>query len=110
MAGKNILFVCSANVNRSPSAHFWFALRNPENVYSSAGSSRVACRIHGGQFVSKEQIDQANRIICMENRNRKELNGLFPGIDQKIEVVDISDTYRPLQLELIFEFMDKISI
>lgn len=110
MAGKNILFICSANVNRSPSAQFWFALRNPENRYSSAGSSRVACRIHGGKFITKQQVHNADRIICMEERNRKDLKNLFPGCESKIEVAGIEDKYTPLQLELLFEFMENIYV
>ena len=110
MAGKKILFICSANVNRSPSAQFWFTLRNPENTYSSAGSSRVACRIHHGNFVAKHQVEQADRIICMEERNRKDLNALFPEHESKIEVANIPDIYQSFQLELLFEFMNNFKI
>ena len=66
MDGKNILFVCAANVNRSITAQFWFSISKPENRYNSAGACRAACKIHGGEYVSKEQIDQADRIICMD--------------------------------------------
>lgn len=110
MAGKNILFVCSANVNRSPSAEFWFSLRNPENVYESAGSCEVACRIHNGKYVTSEQIENADRIICMDERNRNELNKNFPGFEAKIEVAGILDQYSFFQLELIFEFMNCIKL
>ena len=108
MAGKNILFVCSANVNRSPSAEFWFSIRNPENIYDSAGSCRAACTIHNGKFVSAAQLSKADRIICMEERNRKELNRNFTGYNWKIEVAGIPDQYSFFQLELIFEFMNRI--
>lgn len=110
MAGKNILFVCSANVNRSPSAEFWFSLRNPENNYDSAGSCHAACRIHSGNYVTNAQLSNADRIICMEERNRKELNQNFPGHEAKIEIAGIPDQYSFFQMELIFEFMNCIKI
>ena len=107
---KNILFVCSANVNRSPSAQFWFSYRNPENAYESAGSCRAACRIHHGEYVTKQQLESADRIICMEERNRREINASFPGFESKIEVAGILDKYAFLQLELIFELMNSINV
>ena len=111
MDGKKILFICAANVNRSPSAEFWFSMRNPENIYDSAGSCRAACKIHGGKFVSEDQLNWADRIICMDTRNKNDLNKLFSGeFDQKIEVADIADQYSFMQLQLLFEFFDKIKI
>jgi len=107
---KNILFVCSANIHRSPTAEFWFALRNPENKYESAGSSSYACRKYGGNFVTKQQMEQADRIIFMEERNRDELKQLFPGLCFKIEVAGIPDKYRFLQVELILDLIDRIKL
>lgn len=107
---KTILFICSANVNRSPSAQFWFMLKNRENAYDSAGSCRPACIIHGGRFVTRNQLEQADRIICMEEKNRKDINEVFPGFDSKIEVAGIPDQYKFLQVELLFELSECIKI
>jgi predicted protein tyrosine phosphatase len=108
-AGKNILFVCSANVNRSPSAELWFTIRNPENKYESAGSCRAACRIHGGNYVSEEQLQWADRIICMEERNRKEIESSHI-VSDKIEVAGIPDVFGFLSIPLIFAIIDNITI
>ena len=109
--GKNILFVCAANINRSPTAEFWFSLRHPANEYQSAGSSRAACRIHGGRYLTLTQLDWASHIICMDSKNKKQIESAF-GTDftNKIEVVDIPDEYRFLELPLLLEIMDKIKI
>lgn len=111
MDGKNILFVCAANVNRSITAQFWFSITKPENQYESAGSSRAACRIHGGEFVSQEQIDKADRIICMDERNKNQLIWDYgKHIESKIEIAGIQDQYHFLQLDLIWELIDKVKI
>lgn len=109
--GKNILFVCSANINRSTTAELWFSWRNPENNYSSAGSSRYACNKYGGNYVTESQLHEADRIICMENRNKTEIEKQFgAGYSHKTEVAGIQDKYNFMELPLIFEFIDKISI
>lgn len=109
--GKNILFVCAANINRSPSAEFWFSLRNPDNEYQSAGSSRAACHIHGGSHLNQGQLEWADQIICMDKRNKTEIERDFgSGFSSKLEVVDIPDEYHFLELSLLLEIMDKIKI
>lgn len=111
MDGKNILFVCAANKNRSITAQFWFSITKPENQYESAGSCRAACRIHGGEFVSQQQLDQADRIICMDQRNKTELITQFgSGIESKIEMAGIEDQYLFMQIDLVWELIDKINI
>lgn len=111
MDGKNILFVCAANVNRSITAQFWFSISKPENQYESAGSCQAACRIHGGQFVSQSQIANADRIICMDQRNKNELIAQFgAAIESKIEIAGIQDQYLFMQLDLIWELVDKVKI
>ncbi len=111
MAGKNILFVCSANVKRSPSAEYWFSWAAPGNNYTSRGASKFACKKYGGNFVSANDLENADRIICMEKRNQRDIEKEYgKGFDSKIEVAGIQDNYNFLDLELIFEFMDSIKI
>lgn len=109
--GKNILFVCSANINRSTTAELWFAWRNPENKYSSAGSSRFACNKYGGNYVTEKQLQEADRIVCLENRNKAEIEKQFgSSYSNKTEVACIPDKYRFMELQLIFECIDKIDV
>lgn len=109
--GRSILFICAANINRSTTAEIWFSMRHPGNSYQSAGSSRAACRIHGGNYVTESQLQQADRIICMDNRNRTEIEKWFgTSYSHKTEVANIPDFYNYLELVLIFEIIDKIKI
>jgi protein-tyrosine-phosphatase len=110
-AGKFILFVCAANVNRSPTAEMWFSIRNPENHYESAGSCQEACRIHGGKFIDESQLQRADRIICMDERNRREiLQGFVSFEASKIEVAGIPDVFGFLEIPLIYAIIDNIEI
>jgi len=111
MDDKNILFVCAANVNRSITAQFWFSITKPENQYESAGSCRAACHIHGGDFVTQEQIDKADRIICMDELNKNQLIWDYgKHIESKIEIAGIQDHYSFMQLDLIWELIDKVKV
>lgn len=108
---KQVLFICAANINRSKTAEIWFSMRHPGNRYQSAGSSRAACRIHGGNYVTESQLQQAHRIICMDNRNRQHLAVDFGNrFSYKTEVANIPDVYKFLELKLIFEIIDKIKL
>jgi predicted protein tyrosine phosphatase len=109
--GRSILFICAANINRSTTAEIWFSMRHPGNSYQSAGASRAACRIHGGNYVTESQLKQADRIICMDNRNRMHLENEYGNrYSHKTEVAHIPDAFKFLELNLIFEIIDKIKI
>jgi len=108
---KSILFICAANKNRSITAEVWFSMRHPENNYASAGSCKAACRIHGGKFVTESQLQQADRIICINNHNQADLEKHYgKRYSNKIEVAQIADKYHFLELSLIFEIIDRIKI
>lgn len=109
--GNNILFICSANINRSTTAELWFGWRNPENKYSSAGSSQFACRKYGGNYITESELQEADRIVCMEKRNKTDIEKQFgSAYTHKTEVAGIPDKYMFMELPLIFECIDKITI
>lgn len=111
MDGKNILFVCTANVNRSVTAA-WLLNLSPRNGYAwSRGSNPVACRIHGGDFVTEGDLQQADRVICMEKRNINEIKTSYgSGYNDKIECLDIPDIYKAFSFKLIIQILLKINI
>jgi predicted protein tyrosine phosphatase len=107
--GKNILFICSANKNRSITAQFWFSLRHPANNYDSAGSSKFATSKYKGKYFNQKQLECADRIICMEKRNYNDIQKIFgTNFNSKIEIANISDNYKFLEIGLIWELTDKI--
>lgn len=105
----NVLFVCTANVNRSVTAQLVAYFVNPFNCYESAGSCLFACRKYGGDFVTKQQLETADVIHCMEERNKREIESQFgTHFSDKIKVANIPDEYRAFEIQLIFALMDKI--
>ena len=109
MAGKKILTVCSANVNRSTTTAWLLKIIDNKNEVWSGGSSKAACRIHGGTFCTSEDVTDADEILCMEDRNRKELLALYGNeIDKKIRVLCIEDKFKAFSAELIMEILTKL--
>ncbi len=92
----NLLFVCSRNQWRSPTAETIFK-NNPDHVVRSAGTSNGA-RIK----VSQKLLDWAECIFVMETKHRSRLREKFGNAyDQKIIVLDIPDDYPYMDPELI---------
>ena len=97
-----ILFVCTGNADRSPTAEEMFI--NIEGVEAkSAGTSLLAAT-----RLSKELIEWADRVFAMENRHQKAVLKLDPGAYEKIEVLDIPDRYYLNQPELKQLFRKKL--
>jgi predicted protein tyrosine phosphatase len=94
---KNVLFLCSKNKLRSPTAEAVFSSVPGWEVYS-AGVSNDA-EVH----VSIEDIDWADFIFVMEKTHKKKLSSKFGQIikDQKIICLDIPDNYEYMDDRLI---------
>jgi len=92
---KKVLFVCTGNFDRSPTA---------ENIYKnvkglevkSAGISVVAQKP-----ISKELVEWADVIYAMEELHKRVIVTLDPSAKNKIMVLDIPDIYNRDQPELI---------
>ena len=92
-----LLFVCSYNRMRSPTAEVLFA--NHRGVETmSAGTSPDAEAV-----VSAEMIEWADVILVMEPAHRKRLNEMFKSQlrDKRIVVLDIPDRYEYMDPELV---------
>ena len=93
----NILFVCSKNQWRSPTA---------EAIYRD--DSRIAVRSRGTsqaavQTIRSADIAWADSIFVMEKKNRQRIMADFPGdLKRKsVQVLDIPDDYQFMDPELI---------
>jgi predicted protein tyrosine phosphatase len=92
---RRILFVCSANYDRSPTAEV--AFKNVEGLeVKSAGASPWA--VHP---VNEELINWADEIYVMEHKHKDALAAMMPSCEQKIVVLDIPDDYRRGDPELV---------
>lgn len=102
---RNVLFVCSQNKLRSPTAEQVFSARDDIEV-SSAGTNSDACNPLGA-----EQVEWADVIFVMEkaHRNkvlrkfRKSLNG------KRMVCLNIPDDYDYMQPSLVRLLEEKVA-
>jgi len=97
MPDRILLFICSRNKLRSPTAEAIFAGR-PGVEVDSAGLSPDA-----EVPLEAEQIEWADLILVMEKAHRSRLNRNFGKFlaDKKVVVLDIPDEYDFMDARLI---------
>lgn len=93
----NLLFVCSANRLRSPTAEQIFA-RLPGIETDSAGLLNTADIVLSG-----EQVEWADIIFVMEKRHRAKLSRKYARYlkGKRIVCLDIPDEFQFMQPELV---------
>lgn len=62
----NVLFLCTANLNRSKTAELYFAEKYPKNDYKSAGLSSKECRRNGTTLCTEKLLAWADVVYVME--------------------------------------------
>lgn len=94
---KKLLFICSKNKLRSPTAEAVFCDIEGWEV-ASAGVSRDA-----EVRVSLEDVEWADIIFVMEKAHKRKLSALFASTlrEQQVIVLNISDDYQYMDPELI---------
>lgn len=99
---KNILFVCSANKDRSKTAEDYFSKHYPNLFFDSAVTNKKSCNKLGTNYFNKEQLELADKIFVMENKHLKAKRKKFGNkFYNKIIVLDINDVYKYCSKELI---------
>jgi len=100
-----VLFVCSQNLLRSPTAEVVFA-RYEGSETSSAGTAPDAATP-----VSADLIDWADVIFAMENRHRDKLRERFGKLlrTKRLIVLGIPDDYEYMDSELVEILKRKVS-
>jgi predicted protein tyrosine phosphatase len=91
----NLLFICSKNQWRSPTAELLFR-NHPVHQASSAGTSDKA-RIR----VNQKKIDRADVIFVMERKHQQLLKQRFDLTGKQLVVLDIEDNYPFNDPELV---------
>ncbi|WP_028865649.1 low molecular weight protein tyrosine phosphatase family protein [Psychromonas aquimarina] len=101
---KKVLFLCSRNKLRSPTAEAVFSNVQGWEVYS-AGISNDA-EVH----VSVEDIEWADFIFVMEKAHKKKLSSKFALAikNQKIISLNIPDDYEYMDAKLIKILQSKV--
>ena len=99
MPPLRLLFVCSMNRWRSPTAERVYA-RDPRVVARSAGTSAKAVR-----RVTAEDLARADAVVAMEDEHVARLRRGFPQemAEADVFVLDVPDDFRFMDPELVEE-------
>ncbi len=101
-AERKILFVCTGNIDRGPTAEDLFKKVEGLSV-KSAGTSEAA-----NVRLTKQMIDWADEIYVMEFKHLQAVLSMVPNSWRKIEVLDIPDIYFRDQPELKKLILEKM--
>lgn len=100
----NVLFVCSMNRWRSPTAEKMYA-RDGHLKTRSRGTSSKAART-----ITSADLKWADFVLVMESKHRQQLQSRFPGElkHREVHVLDIPDDYRFMDPELVEVIRDAV--
>lgn len=100
----NVLFVCTENRLRSPTAQGVF-MRDPELFVRSGGISETAVK-----RVTQEDLKWADLVVVMEPWQRRFIKKNFPVYAKTTRMIclDIPDIYDYMAPELIAELKKKL--
>lgn len=107
----NVLFLCSANRDRSRTAELHFQVKYPLHRFRSAGINKYLSERHGGIHVRRYMLDVADRIICAEQVHADYiLQKIDKSFESKIEILHLGDTERFMSESLVKLLEEKFSI
>ena len=99
-----ILFVCSANLQRSPTAEQVFSNLSDEWQIKSAGIMPSS----GRNSLTQKLIDWADLILVMEAEHAEHIQTNYNSNPDKIKILNIPDVYVRNDPELIQELKKKV--
>ena len=105
----NVLFVCTANIQRSKTAESVFKqlIKGVSKIrISSAGTDAMIDA--GGVQLTKEMIESADRIFVMEDFHEKYIVDLVLDSQDKIVNLDVPDVYYRDDPYLILQLREKL--
>jgi predicted protein tyrosine phosphatase len=98
---KNILFICTANVDRSKTAEVFYTEKIPSLNFKSAGTNRALCQKAGSNALTQKDIDWADMALVMEPKHLNWIQTNLTIGKSIIEVLNIQDNYKYYSRELI---------
>lgn len=105
----NVLFVCSANIDRSRTAEAIFTAKHPDHTFKSAGTNHEVCKDCSTTLVTNEHVQWADKIYAMETKHLDYMNSLQPeNIAGKVKVLEVPDQYKYLNARLIAILEEKV--
>jgi len=107
---KKILFVCSANKQRSKTGEDYFSHLYSDCEFKSAGTNLKLCQTEGTNPLTEEMLIWADIIFVMENKHAQLIKqNTSNKYQNKIRVLAIEDKYKYYQKELIAILSNKIN-
>ena len=99
---QNILFVCSANKQRSKTGEDYFSALYPELHFKSCGTNIKLCEKEGTNPITEDLLSWADVIFVMESSHSKMVKQYTANKHGgKIVVLNIPDKFKYYQKELI---------
>lgn len=106
---QTILFICSANKQRSKTAEDYFSSKYANFHFISAGTNIKMCEREGTNPITIDILEQSDMIFVMENSHKKEVKNFINGkFKKELIVLNIPDLYKYYQKELIEILEDRI--
>ena len=104
-----VLFICSANKDRSRTAADFFSLNCPQHQFASAGTNQRLCRQEKTTFLQKEHLEWADRIYVMEEKHLHFIQSTA-NTTKEIIVLNITDNFGYYQKELLQILEEKVNL
>jgi len=100
---RKILFVCTANQQRSPTAERMYT-DDPRFEVRSAGTHAFP-----GNDITVQTLTWADTVVVMEERHAREIRTRFPSEAEETEIVvlDIPDVFEYMDQRLQREIRDR---
>ncbi|MDR1795782.1 MAG: hypothetical protein LBR25_10345 [Erysipelotrichaceae bacterium] len=95
MMKKKILFVCTGNRDRSPTAEETYK-DHPDLIVKSAGTSAYAYTP-----IDKQLLDWADAILVMTPHHKETILRNYPAVKTPIYTLYIEDYYRYMDKDLV---------
>lgn len=101
----NILFVCSRNQWRSPTAETIY--KNHSGIFVKSAGTEPSARIK----LSAKTILWADMIFVMEKKHKQRIQEKFPNEigDKQLVTLDIEDEYQFMDSDLVDEIKTKVN-
>ena len=108
---RSILFVCSANVDRSKTAEDYYSAKYPDIEFRSSGTNKSICFQEGTNYLDEEDLEWADVIYVMERKHLKAIKSFSKlKLSNKIKVLNIPDHFKYNDPKLIEELQSKVML
>ena len=107
----NILFLCTANIQRSKTAEELFRAANKNHQYKSAGLSEKYVKKANSTLCTEDMLKWADRIYVFEQQHIERIQKHTGDVYLlKISNLNIPDNYQYFQRELVLLLLERVKL